>query len=45
MKQKFLHWQYEEVLDKQIKKDDRIERKELFTYKEKKPTKTEFHYQ
>ena len=45
MKQKFLHWQYEEVLDEQIKKDDRIERKELFTCKEKKTTKTEFHYQ
>ena len=45
MKQKFLHWQYEEVLDEQIKKDDRTERKELFTCKEKNPTKTEFHYQ
>ena len=39
MKQKFLHWQYEEVLDEQIKKDDRIERKELFTCKEKKNNK------
>ena len=36
IKQKFLHRQYkEEVLDEQIKKDDRIERKELFTCKEK----------
>ena len=39
MKQKFLHWQYEEVLDEQIKKDDRTERKELFTCKEKKNNK------
>ena len=45
IKQKFLDRQYkEEVLDEQIKKVDRIERKELFTCKEKK-TKTEFHYQ
>ena len=36
IKQKFLDQQYkEEVLDEQIKKVDRIERKELFTYKEK----------
>ena len=37
IKQKFLDRQYkEEVLDQQIKKVDRIERKELFTCKEKK---------
>ena len=42
MKQKFLHWQYEEVLDEQIKKDDRTERKELFTCKEKKQQKQNF---
>ena len=36
IKQKFLDRQYkEEVLDEQIKKVDRIERKELFTCKEK----------
>ena len=36
IKQKFLERQYkEEVLDEQIKKVDRIERKELFTCKEK----------
>ena len=36
IKQKFLDRQYkEEVLDEQIKKADRIERKELFTCKEK----------
>ena len=36
IKQKFLDRQYkEEVLDKQIKKVDRIERKKLFTSKEK----------
>ena len=40
IKQKFLDRQYkEEVLDKQIKKVDRIERKELFTCKEKKQQK------
>ena len=45
IKQTFLDRQYkEEVLDEQIKKVDRIERKELFTCKEKK-TKTEFRYQ
>ena len=35
IKQKFLDRQYKEVLDEQIKKVDRIERKELFTCKEK----------
>ena len=45
-KQKFVYRQYkEEVLDEQIKKVDRIERKELFTCKEKTTIKTEFHYQ
>ena len=40
IKQKFLDRQYkEEVLDAQIKKVDRIERKELFTCKEKKQQK------
>ena len=46
IKQKFLDRQYkEEVLYEQIKKVDRIERKELFTCKEKTTIKTEFHYQ
>ena len=45
IKQKFLDRQYKEVLDEQIKKVDRIERKELFTCKEKTTIKTEFHYQ
>ena len=47
IKQKFLDRQYKgEVLDEQIKKVNRIERKELFTCKEKnKKQKTEFHYQ
>ena len=46
IKQNFLDRQYkEEVLDEQIKKVDRIERKELFTCKEIKTTKTEFHHQ
>ena len=46
IKQKFLDRQYkEEVLDEQSKKADRIERKELFTCKEKTTTKTEPHYQ
>ena len=45
IKQKFIDRQYkEEVLDEQNKKVDRIERKELFTCKEK-TTKTGFHYQ
>ena len=40
MKQKFLDRQYkEEVLDDQVKKVDRIERKELFTCKEKNNNK------
>ena len=40
IKQKFLDRQYkEEVLDEQIKKADRIERKELFTCKEKNNNK------
>ena len=40
IKQKFLDRQYkEEVLDEQIKKVDRIEKKELFTCKEKKQQK------
>ena len=40
IKQKFLDRQYkEEVLDEQIKKTDRIERKELFTCKEKNNNK------
>ena len=45
-KQKFVYRQYkEEVLDEQIKKVDRIERKEIFTCKEKITIKTEFHFQ
>ena len=40
IKQKFLHRQYKkEVLDEQIKKVDRTERKELFTSKEKSKKK------
>ena len=40
IKQKFLHRQYKkEVLDEQIKKVDRTERKELFTSKEKSQKK------
>ena len=47
IKQKFLDRQYkEEVLDEQIKKADRIERKELYSHvKKKTTTKTEFRYQ
>ena len=46
IKEKFLDRQYKgEVLDEQIKRVDRIERKELFILKKKTTTKTEFHYQ
>ena len=44
MLHKFLDRQYqeEEVLDEQIKKVDRIEKKK--NYSQQKTTKTEFHY-
>ena len=46
IKQKFLERQHqEEVLDEQIKKLNRIERKGLFTNKGSSQKKKEFHYQ
>ena len=44
IKQKFLDRQYKEVLDEQIKKVDRIERKELFANKGKSKEKTKQNF-